>query len=57
MYFSLPKSFDMSEYAGEIGATGMPTCSAPRASRAWSMLLSERMATGLSRPRSLSRRA
>ena len=48
MYLSLPKSFDISEYAGEIGAAGMPTCMAPSASSAWSMLLSERMATGRS---------
>ncbi len=34
MYFSLAKSFDISEYAGEIGATGMPTCIAPSASSA-----------------------
>ena len=31
---SLAKSFDMSEYAGEIGATGTPTCIAARASSA-----------------------
>ena len=29
--FSLAKSFDISEYAGETGATGMPTCIAPSA--------------------------
>ena len=34
MYLSLAKSFDISEYAGEIGATGTPTCMAPSASRA-----------------------
>ena len=46
MDFSLAKSFDISEYAGEIGATGTPTCIAPSASRACSTLLSERIATG-----------
>ena len=51
-----PKSLDSSEYAGETGATGTPTCIAPSASSAWSMLLSERIATGRSAfsPRSSS---
>ena len=34
MDLSLPKSPDISEYAGEIGATGTPTCIAPSASSA-----------------------
>ena len=42
MCLSFAKSFDISEYAGEIGATGTPACIAPSASSAWSMLLSER---------------
>ena len=45
---SLPKSFDISELPGEIGATGTPTCIAASASRACSMPLSERITTGRS---------
>jgi hypothetical protein len=44
----LPKSFDISELPGEIGATGTPTCIAASASKACSIELSERIITGRS---------
>ena len=47
---SLAKSLESSEYAGETGATGTPTCIAPSITSAWSTPLSERMATGRSGP-------
>ena len=34
MDFNLAKSCDIREYAGEIGATGTPTCIAARVSNA-----------------------
>ena len=56
MWRSLPKSCEISEYAGEIGAYGTPASIAPSASSRCSMSLSERIATGRSaeRPRSSS---
>ena len=45
---SLPKSVEMSEYAGETGAYGIPAYMAPRPSCRCSRSLPERIATGRS---------
>src|SRR5207302_1702526 len=50
MWLSRAQVVDDSEYAGEIGTTGAPTCIAASITRAWLIELSDRIATGFGAP-------